>query len=76
MDKQLIARRIRIGRNVFFRQSSGYIATNIYAYSKLQTGNIIVGPAIIEDVDTTTVIPPGFRGTINEYLNIIIKKEA
>jgi N-methylhydantoinase A len=36
-------------------------------------GNVIEGPAIIEQMDTTTVILPNMRGTVDSYLNLILE---
>jgi N-methylhydantoinase A len=60
-------------RNAFFRKYDKYVTTNIYYYGKLQAGNIIEGPAIIEAAWTTMVIPPDQKGRVDEYLNIVIK---
>lgn len=43
---------------------------NIYEWSKLQTGNLITGPAIVETVDTTVFIPVNWVATCDEYLNL------
>lgn len=59
-------------RKAFFRKYNGFIDTDIYDFSKLEPGNIIKGPAIIEATKTTIVIHPGQRGLIDEYLDIKI----
>jgi N-methylhydantoinase A len=33
---------------------------------------VIEGPAIIEQLDSTTVIPPGVRAEVDEWLNVRI----
>jgi N-methylhydantoinase A len=60
-------------RDAFFRKYNGFVVTNIYEWGKLQPGNIIEGPAIVEATDTTGVIPPGQWGQVDGYLNIVIK---
>ncbi|HME45579.1 MAG TPA: hydantoinase/oxoprolinase family protein [Syntrophorhabdales bacterium] len=60
-------------REVFFRAYNTYRPTDIYDYAQLRAGNMILGPAIIEAVQTTIVIPPGRQATVDEYLNVIIK---
>jgi len=57
-------------REVFF--DDNFVRTNIYAMEKLQHGNVIEGPAIIEGVDTTVVVPKDRRITVDEYLNMIM----
>jgi N-methylhydantoinase A len=44
------------------------IYDNDLVYSGLQ----IVGPAIIEDFNTSIIIPPGMKAVIDEYGNTII----
>jgi N-methylhydantoinase A/oxoprolinase/acetone carboxylase beta subunit len=60
-------------RKAFFSKYNGYISTNLYDYDKLQAGNIVEGPAIIEATDTTIVIQPDQKGYVDEYSNIQIK---
>ncbi len=38
----------------------------------LKANNVIAGPAIIEQMDTTIVIPPNQKATVDRYGNIII----
>jgi N-methylhydantoinase A len=33
---------------------------------------VVEGPAVVEERESTTVIGPGARGTIDQYLNLII----
>ena len=46
-------------RKVWFNESDAMVDCAIYERGKLLAGNVIHGPAIIEQMDTTTVIPPG-----------------
>lgn len=48
--------------------------TKIYKRRVLTYGHKIIGPAIIEELTATTVIPPTYEVTIDEYKNILIKK--
>jgi len=36
-------------------------------------GVIIDGPAVVEEYDTTVVIPPGCRASLDDYRNIVIE---
>ncbi|MDH3600892.1 MAG: hydantoinase/oxoprolinase family protein [Candidatus Tectomicrobia bacterium] len=47
----------------------------LYDRTRLATGHVLMGPAIVEQVDSTTVIPPGWLGTVDGYSNIIIGTE-
>ena len=50
----------------------GYSPTPVYDYERLQCGNIVRGPAIIESDSTTYVLPAGSALTVDEYRNGII----
>lgn len=58
-------------RNVYWKDS--YIQTAIYRQSKLECGNVISGPAIIESDDTTILIPKGKKYTVDTLMNGIIE---
>jgi N-methylhydantoinase A/oxoprolinase/acetone carboxylase beta subunit len=58
--------------DVFF--DGQWHATAIYDREVLQAGHSVPGPAIAVQQDTTTVIEPGYGGTIDGYGNIIIRK--
>lgn len=45
----------------------------IYARLQLRPGNIVRGPAVVTQTDTTTVILPDHYGQVDSYLNILIR---
>jgi N-methylhydantoinase A len=62
-------------RKVFFGKEHGSLATAIYDRKLLEPGHKIFGPAIVEQMDTTTVIQPEQEAMVDEYGNIIIKEK-
>jgi 5-oxoprolinase (ATP-hydrolysing) len=46
--------------------------TPFYDRELLRAGDIVEGPAIIEQYDTTTVIPPGLKAEIDRFGNIVV----
>jgi N-methylhydantoinase A len=62
----------RTTRRVFFERAGGFRDTPIYKRADLKAGDMITGPAIVEQLDTTTVIPTDVPARIDEYLNIIM----
>ena len=46
-------------RRVFFDEAGGFAEAPLYARDLLRPGHRIPGPAIIEQMDSTTVLPPG-----------------
>jgi N-methylhydantoinase A len=47
----------------------------IYERDQLRVGTRIAGPSIVEEQISTTLIPHGFYGRVDEYKNIIIEAE-
>ena len=59
-------------RSVFFEMAGGFRDTPVYVRKDLPVGTILTGPAIVEQLDTTTVIPTNVKARVDEYLNIIM----
>jgi N-methylhydantoinase A len=59
-------------RRVLYDQFEEHIDTPIYSRADLGCGDEIAGPAIIEQLDSTTVVPPACRATVDAWLNIRI----
>lgn len=51
--------------------------TPVYDRDDLPSGFRFVGPAVVEQFDSTVVVPPGTSASVDKYLNILINiKEA
>jgi len=61
------------GRETYWEELGGFKETTVYRWEGLQPGNVIIGPAIIEAENTTYVVAPGWRYTMDQYLNGIIE---
>ena len=46
----------------------------VYAREALRPGDRLDGPALIGQVDTTTLIPPGWHGTVDEHGNLLLER--
>lgn len=53
-------------RRVIF-EGSGAVSAPVYDRVRLRAGNVISGPAIIEEAASTTVVEPGDQVTVNEF---------
>jgi N-methylhydantoinase A len=60
-------------REVWFPEAGGFVACPIYDRDKLKSGNRFAGPAIVEQMDSTTVLLPGMTATVEPYLNLILE---
>jgi N-methylhydantoinase A len=50
------------------------IDATVYERDRLDIDVTIAGPAIVEQFDATTVIPPGWSGRVDGYRNLILQK--
>ncbi len=63
----------RVGeRAVCFDNAAGLEPCPVYDRDLLQPGHRFDGPAIVDQLDSTTVVYPGQRARVDDYLNIII----
>ncbi|RAR52232.1 N-methylhydantoinase A [Paraburkholderia unamae] len=60
-------------REVWLPEAGGFVETPVYERSLLRAGNVIDGPAIVEQMDTTTVVLPGMKASVDPYLNLILE---
>ena len=60
-------------RDIYFDAATGYQQCPVYDRALLKTGNRISGPAVIEQMDTTTVLLPGDSCTVDELRNLVIE---
>jgi N-methylhydantoinase A len=63
---------LRETRDVYFDEPGEFTETPIYDRDKLGQGAEIAGPAIVEQTDTTLLVPPGSSALVDGYLNIVI----
>jgi len=62
----------RLGeRRAYF---GGFVPTAIYERTRLPLGARLTGPAIVEQSDTTTVIPPGVTALVDEAGNLRLRR--
>jgi N-methylhydantoinase A len=47
----------------------------LYERDRLDIGTAVTGPAIIEQFDATTVIPPGWNARVDAFRNLILRSE-
>jgi N-methylhydantoinase A len=59
-------------RDVVFDEDPQAIMTPIYNRDNLKAGAIVEGPAIIEQLDSTILVPPGLKAKVESSLTIVI----
>jgi len=60
-------------RKIFFGQEHGLLDCQIYSRELLEPGHAVSGPAVIEQMDTTTVIHPEQEAFVDSYRNMMVK---
>ena len=64
------AEAIRTRKPVFFGRKA--VPTNVYVRTRLQSGNRIAGPALVEEHASTTVVAPGDDLLVDAFGNLVI----
>jgi len=62
------------GKQEFIYGNKAFKA-KLYKRPLLKTGNKILGPALIVDEEATTLLPSGWRLTVDGYSNLIIQRK-
>jgi N-methylhydantoinase A len=60
-------------RPVYFDEVAEFVVTPIYRRERLLAGHRLDGPAIVEQMDSTTVILPGQHALVDRHANLLIE---
>jgi N-methylhydantoinase A len=63
-------------RRVYFAERDGRVLVDCYDRYQLRAGMVIRGPAIVEEMDSTTVVHPGFAARVDRYGNLLLSATA
>jgi len=66
-----LSKAFKTKRPVYF-EGKGFVEIPIYQRDQFGSGTEIPGPCLIEETISTTLIPEGWKGIIDEYKNIVI----
>lgn len=67
-----VARARKGERQVYFNETGGMVSTAIYDRSLLRAGDRFPGPAIVEQMDSTTVILPGTQVAVDAFGCLVV----
>jgi N-methylhydantoinase A len=73
-DAEARAAAARAGERLAYFAPGGFAPTAVFDRARLPAGARVEGPAIVEQVDTTTVIPPGHAATVEATGNLRIRR--
>ena len=60
-------------RDVWLRETGAFVSCPLYDRERLYAGNHIQAPAIVEQMDATTLVVPGATATVDGYLNLLLE---
>lgn len=63
-------------RSVYFAESNGYIDCPVYDRYQLAAAQHLEGPAVVVELDATTVIHPGYEMHVDRFGNLVINASA
>jgi N-methylhydantoinase A len=67
--------RTYVGRRpVCFDAAEGFVTAAVRERSHLAPGDVVRGPAIIEEYGSTVPLHPGFTATVDEYGNLVVTR--
>lgn len=72
-SKAAAAKALKERRPVYFSERGGFVDTSIYDRQRLFAGMVLEGPAIIEQMDSTVLVPPEMRAEVDGYGNVLIQ---
>jgi N-methylhydantoinase A len=58
-------------RRAYFPETRGYVDCPVHDRYVLSAGTKVTGPAIVEERESTTVLPPGVTAVVDEYGTLI-----
>lgn len=61
-------------RPVLWARGEARRPTAIYARELLEPGHAFVGPAIVEQIDSTCLVAPGQRARVDAYRNLVVEE--
>ncbi|MFW5963394.1 MAG: hydantoinase/oxoprolinase family protein, partial [Natronomonas sp.] len=60
-------------REAYFEETGDYVETDVYDRDALGAGATFTGPAIVEQMDSTVVVPPQVTAEVDDTGNIIME---
>jgi N-methylhydantoinase A len=63
----------RPDRPAYFPETRGYVPCAVYDRARLPVGARIQGPAVVEEPESTTVLPPGTTAEVDPWANLAVR---
>lgn len=63
-------------RPACFDPGRGFVDTAIYRREDLSPGDLVDGPAVVEEYGATVPLAPGFRARVDRFGNLLVAREG
>ena len=63
-------------RQVFFAEAEGFVDCPIHDRYALGAGAALAGPVVVEELDSTVVVHPGYGLRVDDVGNLVIRRES
>ena len=63
---------VKGARDVYFHEPRGFVNTVVYERRLLRRGAVILGPAVIEETNSTIVVGPRATGLVDDNYSVVI----
>jgi N-methylhydantoinase A len=63
---------LRGARPVYFESTKGFVETSVLDRARLAPGYSVTGPAVIEQIDCTTIVEPAQAATVDAHGSLVI----
>jgi N-methylhydantoinase A len=60
---------------VWFKETEAFQSCPVYDRYRLCAGDALLGPAVIEEMDSTTLVLPGWGASVDGHGNLLLQKE-
>jgi N-methylhydantoinase A len=64
----------KVSRPVYFHEKEGFFDCPILDRYALREGNFVAGPAVIEEVDSTTIVHPDYVAEVVAYGVLLLRR--
>jgi N-methylhydantoinase A len=63
---------LKASRQVHFQENCDFVACPVFERERLRAGNRVRGPAVIEQADSTILVPPSFHAEVDTHGRIVM----
>jgi N-methylhydantoinase A len=60
-------------RQARFDETDSRVETPVYSRFEVPAGTVLTGPAVLEQLDSTVLVPPGVEAEVDEWLNVALR---